>query len=238
MGEFTTLESTPTDTMDMPSPRSTAPLLPQFTLDTMAYTMESTTPTLVSTTLASVMPILTPNTSTATEFTTQESTLTDTTDIPSPRSTAPLLPQFTLDTTAYTTEYTTPMLVSTILASVMPILTPQWSTPPNLAGTHIPILLLSAMFTMLVSTDLPPLPCLLTKVVSTLPIQVLTILDTLVTVSLNVKPKLILNGNTTTPILHMPATPDTLDTPDTPLHTTTEMSGTELNTYGKTWIKR
>merc|ERR1712061_537957 len=51
----------------------------------------------------------------------------DTTDMPSPRSTAPLLPQFTL----YTTEYTTPMLVSTILASVMPILTPQWSTPPN-----------------------------------------------------------------------------------------------------------
>merc|ERR1712241_1453794 len=183
--EFTTLESTPTDTMDMPSPRSTAPLLPQFTLDTMAYTMESTTPTLVSTTLASVMPILTPNTSTATEFTTQESTLTDTTDMPSPRSTAPLLPQFTLDTTAYTTEYTTPMLVSTILVSVMPILTPQWSTPPNLADTHIPILLLSAMFTMLVSTDLPTLPCLLTKVVSTLPIQVLTILDTLVTVSLN-----------------------------------------------------
>merc|ERR1712218_133515 len=191
--------------------------------DTMAYTMECTTPTLVSTILASVMPILTPNTSTATEFTTPESTLTDTTDMPSPRSTTPLLPQFTLDTTAYTTEYTTPMLVSTILASVKPILTPQWSTPPNSADTHIPILLLSAMLTMLVST---------------LPIQVLTILDTLVTVSLNVKPKLILNGHTTTPILHMPATPDTLDTPDTPLHTTTEMSGTELNTYGKTWIKR
>merc|ERR1712218_384095 len=108
------------------------------------------------------------------EFTTQESTLTDTTDMPSPRSTAPLLPQFILHTTAYTTEYTTPMLVSTILASVKPILTPQWSTPPNSADTHIPILLLSVMFTMLVSTDLPTLPCLLTKVVSTLPIQVLT----------------------------------------------------------------
>merc|ERR1719367_1482507 len=148
--------------------------------------------------------------------------VTDTTDMPSPRSTTPLLPQFTLDTTAYTTEYTTPTLVSTILASVMPILTPQWSTLPNSADTHIPILLLSAMFTMLVSTA---------------PIQALTILDTLVTVSLNVKPKLILNGHTTTPILLMPATPDTLDTPDTPLHTTTEMSGTELNTYGKTWIK-
>merc|ERR1719328_616721 len=133
---------------------------------------------------------------------------------------------------AYTTESTTPTLVSTILASVMPILTPQWSTLPNSEDTHIPILLLSAMFTMLVSTDLPTLPCLLTKVVSTLPIQVLTILDTLVTVSLNVKPNLILNGHTTTPILHM------LATPDTPLHTTTEMSGTELNTYGKTWIKR
>merc|ERR1711936_1537188 len=118
--EFTTLESTPTDTMDMPSPRSTAPLLLQFTLDTMAYTMESTTPTLVSTILASVMPILIPNTSTATEFTTPESTLTDTTDMPSQRSTAPLLPQSTLDTTEYTTESTTPTLVSTILASVMP----------------------------------------------------------------------------------------------------------------------
>merc|ERR1712141_702254 len=103
-------------------------------------------------------------------------------------------------------EYTTHTLVSTILASVMPILTPQWSTLPNSADPHIPILLLSAMFTMLVSTDLPTLPCLLTKVVSTLPIQVPTILDTLVTVSLNVKPRLILNGHTTTPILHMPAT--------------------------------
>merc|ERR1711936_1018303 len=191
-----------------------------------------------STILASAMLTLTPNTSTATEFTTLESTPTDTMDMPSPRSTAPLLLQFTLDTMAYTMESTTPTLVSTILASVMPILTPQWSTLPNSADTHIPILLLSAMFTMLVSTDLPTLPCLLTKVVSTPPIQVLTILDTLVTVSLNVKPKLILNGHATTPILHMPATPDTLVTPDTPLHTTTEMSGTELKPYGKTWIKR
>merc|ERR1712244_38467 len=114
-------------------------LTPNTSTATEFTTLESTTPMLVSTILASVMPILTPNTSTATEFTTQESTLTDTTDMPSPRSTTPLLPQFTLDTMAYITEYTTPTLVSTILASVMPILTPQWSTLPNSADTHIPI---------------------------------------------------------------------------------------------------
>merc|ERR1712227_400449 len=82
---------------------------------------QSTTPTLVSTILANVKPKLTPNTSTVTEFTTLESTLTDTTDMPSQRSTAPLLPQSTLDTTEYTTE-------STILASVRLKLTLNLST--------------------------------------------------------------------------------------------------------------
>merc|ERR1711894_212553 len=120
------------------------------------------------------------------------------------------------------------------LASVMPILTPKWSTLPNSVDTHIPTPLLSAMFTTLVSMDLHTLLPMPTKLVSTLPIQALIILDILVTVSSNVKPKLILNGPITTPILHLSAT---LDTPDTPLHTTTEMSGTELNTFGKHWIK-
>merc|ERR1719213_573960 len=99
---------------------TTKVLLLQYT--TMVYTLTD------STILASAMLTLTPNTSTATEFTTLESTPTDTMDMPSPRYTAPSLPQFTLDTMAYTMEYTTPTLVSTILASVMPILTPQWST--------------------------------------------------------------------------------------------------------------
>merc|ERR1711981_1114567 len=85
---------------------------------------QSTTPTLVSTILANVKPKLTPNTCTATEFTTLESTLTDTTDMPSQRSTAPLLPQSTLDTT----ESTTPTLESTILASVRLKLTLNLST--------------------------------------------------------------------------------------------------------------
>merc|ERR1719328_488866 len=106
--ELTTLEFLPMDTTDMPFQRSTAPLLPQSTLDTTEYTTESTTPMQVSTILESVMPILTPNTSTATEFTTLESTLTDTMDMSSPRSTTPLPPQSTLDTTEYTTESTAP----------------------------------------------------------------------------------------------------------------------------------
>merc|ERR1712038_1189601 len=89
---------------------------------------QSTTPMLVSTILASVKPKLTPNTCTATEFTTLESTLTDTTDMPSQGSTAPLLPQSTLDTTEYTTESTTPTLESTILASVRLKLTLNLST--------------------------------------------------------------------------------------------------------------
>merc|ERR1712099_75320 len=100
---------------------------------------QSTTPTLVSTILASVKPKLTLNTCTATEFTTLESTPTDTTDMPCQRSTAMLLPQSTLDTTesitAYTTESTTPTLESTILASVMLKLTLNLSTTLTL-DTH------------------------------------------------------------------------------------------------------
>merc|ERR1712150_23657 len=135
-------------------------------------------------------------------------------------------------------EYTLVYILDFIaLASVMPILTPKWSTLPNSVDTHIPTPLLSAMFTTLVCMDLHTLLPMLIKLVSTLPTQALIILDTLVTVSLNVKPKLILNGPITTSTPHMPATLDTLDTPDTPLHTTTEISGTELNTFGKHWIK-
>merc|ERR1712186_177765 len=94
----------------------------------MGMACQSTTPTLVSTILVNVKPKLTPNTCTATEFTTLESTLTDTTDMPSQRSTAPLLPQSALDTTEYTTESTTPTLESTILASVRLKLTLNLST--------------------------------------------------------------------------------------------------------------
>merc|ERR1712203_364361 len=103
-------------------------MLPQLPTPMPLMVCQSTTPTLVSTILANVKPKLTPNTSTATEFTTLESTLMDTTDMPSQRSTAPLLPQSTLDTTEYTTESTTPTLVSTILASVRPKLTLNLST--------------------------------------------------------------------------------------------------------------
>merc|ERR1712018_586757 len=103
-------------------------MLPQLPTPMPLMVCQSTTPTLVFTILANVKPKLTPNTSTVTEFTTLESTLTDTTDMPSQRSTAPLPPQSTLDTTEYTTESTTPTLESTILASVRLKLTLNLST--------------------------------------------------------------------------------------------------------------
>merc|ERR1719367_1316516 len=88
----------------------------------MAYTLTDYT------TLASVMLTLTFNISIATELTTLEFSPMDTTDMPFQRSTAPLLPQSTLDTMEYTTESTTPTLVSTILASVRLKLTLNLST--------------------------------------------------------------------------------------------------------------
>merc|ERR550532_3032366 len=92
-------------------------------------------------------PKLTLNTCTATEFTTLESTPTDTTDMPCQRSTAMLLPQSTLDTTesttAYTTESTTPTLESTILASVMLKLTLNLSTTLMLESTILASVMLT-----------------------------------------------------------------------------------------------
>merc|ERR1711928_211541 len=100
------------------------------------------------------------------------------------------------------------MGVSTILASVMPKLTPN---------TFI-VLVFTTAFTMEYTTDF------------TIPTLVSTILA-------SVKLKLILNGYSITDILHTPAILDTLDSPDTPLPTTMAMSGTVLNTCGKDEMK-
>merc|ERR1719210_1109641 len=163
--------------------------------------------------------------------------------MPFQRSSAQSLPQWYITvpimeyTTESTTDFTAIMLDSTPLASVMliPILTLKWFTPLLSADTHIPTLLLSVMFTKREFMVLLTQPCQPTPMESTLPIQVLTILDILVTVFSGVmlNPKPILNGYTAMDILHMLDTPDTLASTDTPLLSTTAMSGTELNTCGK-----
>merc|ERR1711899_88556 len=93
------------------------------------------TPMLESTILANVKLKLIPNTSTTLEY-----TPTDTTDMLSQRSTAesttPSLPQ--ASTTESTTDFTTPMLESTILASVKPKLTLNSYTTPMVL-THTPL---------------------------------------------------------------------------------------------------
>merc|ERR1711902_287331 len=136
---------------DMLSVMSNPPsMLPQLSLHMLHQLLPMPIPTLLvcqsmleSTILASVKPKLIPNTSTTPEF-----TPTDTTDMPSQRSTTPLLPQES------TTDFTTPMLESTPLASVKPKLTLNTYTTLTL-DTHT---LLDTPDTLDTpdSTDTPP----------------------------------------------------------------------------------